>query len=514
MRERRGLPIFLSALFLLVAAGLVSPVAGGTYLPRLLFLSGLLLLLASVIMGFRPLLTFVRRMAEAAEPGPFLPWLLAGGVLLVLAIGFTVQTVRLDLTARGANRLSPATTQALTRGGTAVEMVAVYREDQPEATPARDLLRLYGAAGTGVRTSFLDPERNPENARRLGIDFLGAVLVRADTVREVVTELTESALTGAILRVRDPARPVLAFLDGHGELAAGRGGLTQLRKLVGFSGIELRMLRLSETGEVPPEVRGVLVIGPTSPLLPGEIAALARFLERGGRLGVFPEPNQPTGLEDMLSFYGMVIDGRRIHDDGARARSLGLGPETVPTQSFGDHDITRGLSLGVVLRRATRAGLASKVRAGERGANLLFAAPSARLLELPGVEPGVAPVETPAPGPMPMAAALQWDPPRDAAIRTVSGALPEQRHCRVVLVGDSDFLRDDGIGLVGNRAFAGRVAGWLAERAFAIDFPPADQGGTPLLVGLAGFRLIAFVLLLLLPGGMLGLGVTTWLRRR
>lgn len=514
MRERRGLPVFLSALFLLVTAGLVSPVAGGTYLPRLLFLSGLLLLLASVITGFRPLVAFIRRMAEVAEPGPFLPWLLAGGVLLVLAMGFTLQMVRFDLTARGANRLSAVTRQALARGGAPVEMVAVYREDQPEAARARDLLRLYGAAGTGIRAAFLDPERDPDEARRLGIDFMDAVLVRADTVREVVTELAESALSGAILRVRDPARPVLAFLDGHGELAAGRGGLNQLRKLVGFSGIELRMLRLSETREVPPEVRGVLVIGPTAPLLPGEVAALARFLERGGRLGVFPEPNQATGLEDMLSFYGLAIDGRRIRDDGARAHSLGLGPETIPTQSFGDHDITRGLTLGVVLRGATRAGLASKARGGTRGANLLLAAPSARLIDLPAEEPRAEPADTPAPGPMPMAAALQWDPPGNATDRNVPGALPEQVHCRVVLVGDSDFLRDDGIGLVGNRAFAGRVAGWLAERAFAIEFPPPDQRGTPLLVGLAGFRLIGFVLLLLLPGGMLGLGVITWLRRR
>jgi hypothetical protein len=241
---------------------------------------------------------------------------------------------------------------------------------------------------------------------------------------------------------------------------------------------------------------------------------VARFLDRGGRLGDFPEPNRPTGLEDMLSFYGLLVDGRRIRDDGARARSLGLGPETIPTQSFGDHDITRGLSLGVVLRGATQAGLASKARGGSRGANLLLAAPSARLFELPGADRGTLPVDIPAPGPMPMAAALQWDPPGNAIIRTTLNALPEQRHCRVVVVGDSDFLRDDGIGLVGNRAFAARMAGWLAERAFALEFPAPDQGGTPLLVGLAGFRLIAFVLLLLLPGGMLGLGVVTWLRRR
>jgi hypothetical protein len=506
--------VFLSALFLLVAAGLAGPVAGGPYLPRLLFLSGLLLLLASVVTGLRPLLAFTKRMAEVAEPGPFWTWLLAGLVLVVLAVGFTVQTVRFDLTALGVNRLSPPTMRALARGGTEVEMVAVYRGDQPEAAQARDLLRLYGAAGTGIRTSVLDPERSPDEARRLGVDFLNAVLVRADTVREVVAELTESALSAAILRVRDPARPVLAILDGHGELAPGRGGLTQLRKLVGYSGIEVRVLRLAETGEVPPEVKGVMVIGPAVPLLPGEVKALGRFLDRGGRLGVFAEPNQPTGLETTLAMPGFVIDGRRIRDDGARARSLGLGPETIPTQSFGDHDITRGLSLGVVLRGATPAGLAGRVRAGVRGANLLLAAPSARLLELPGGEPPTTPLDPPAPGPMSMAAALEWDPPGNAIVPAEAGALRERRRCRIVLVGDSDFLRDDGIGLVGNRAFAGRVAGWLAERTFALDFPAPDQGGTPLLLGLAGFRVIGFILLLLLPGGMLGLGVGTWLRRR
>ncbi len=514
MPERRGLPIFLWALLLLVAAGLVSPIAGGPYLPRLLLLSGLLLLLASAVRGFRPLLAFTRRMTDVAEPGPFLPWLLAGLALLVLAVGFTMQTVRFDFTARGANRLSPATMQALARGGSPVEMVAVYRADLPEAARARELLRLYGAAGTGIRTSALDPERNPDLARRQGIDFLNAVLVRADTVREEVTELSESALTAAILRVRDPARPVLAFLDGHGELAPGRGGLTQLHRLLGHSGIQLKMLRLAETGEVPPEVRGVLVIGPTTPLLSGEVAALGRFLDAGGRVGVFTDPGQPTGLEPLLRLPGFVSDGRRIRDDGPRARSLGLGPETIPTQNFGDHDITRGLSLGVVLRGATRAGLAARVRTGVRGGNLLLAAPSARLPD-PGVGgPGSAPADSTGPGPMPMAAALEWDPPGPAVASAGSDALRERRHARVVLVGDSDFLRDDGIGLVGNRAFAGRVTGWLAERAFALDFPTPDTGGTPLLVGLAGYRVIGFVLLLLLPGGMLGLGIGTWLRRR
>jgi hypothetical protein len=512
--ERRSLPIFLAALFLLVAAGLVGPMSGSPYLPRLLFLSGLLLFLASVVAGFRPFLAFTRRMAAVAEPGPFLPWLLTGVLLLILAVGFTLQEVRFDFTARGVNRLSPATQQALAHGGIPVEMVAVYRSGQPDAARARDILRLYGAAGTGIHTASLDPERDPDEARRLGVDFLDAILVRGDSAREVVSEISEAALSAAILRVRDPARPILAFLDGHGELGAGRGGLTQLRKLVGYSGIELRMLPLSETGEVPPEVRGVLVLGPTAPLLPGEIAALARFLERGGRLGVFVEPGQPTGLEPMLATRGFVIDGRRIRDDGARARSLGLGPETIPTQNFGDHDITRGLSLGVVLRGATRAGLAEKVRLGASGGNLLLAAPSARLLDVSADGRATVSAAPPTAGPLPMAAALQWTPGAASAAATAASGLPERKQCRVVLVGDSDFLRDDGIGLVGNRAFAGRVAGWLAEREFALDFPPPDEGGTPLLLGLAGFRLIGFVLLLLLPGCMLGLGIVAWLRRR
>lgn len=514
MRERRSLPIFLGALFLLVAAGLAGPVAGGWYLPRLLLLSGLLLLLASVIAGFRPFLAFTRRMAEVAEPGPFLAWILTGGLLLVLAVGFTVQEVRFDVTVRGANQLSAVTRQALARGGIPVEMVAVYREGQPDAARARDLLRLYGSAGTGIHTAVLDPERDPDEARRLGVDFIEAILVRGDSAREVVTEISESALSAAILRVRDPARPVLAFLDGHGELSAGRGGLTQLRKLVGYSGIELRMLRLAETGEVPPDVRGILVLGPELPLLPGEIAALARYLDRGGRLGIFVEPGQPTGLEGMLAARGFVIDGRRIRDDGPRARSLGLGPETIPTQNFGEHDITRRLSLGVVLRGATRAGLAEVVRSGSSGGNLLLAASSARLLDVSADGRIQTPVTGPTQGPMAMAAALQWTPGDPAAAAISASSLPERRRCRVVLVGDSDFLRDDGIGLVGNRAFAGRVAGWLTEREFALDFPPPDEGGTPLLLGLAGFRLIGFILLLLLPGCILGLGVVIWLRRR
>ena len=186
MRDGRTQPLLLAGLILLVAGGLIGPLVGPrSYLPRLLAVSGTLALLWGVVRSAPTWRRFFRRMRETAEPGPVTVWALLGLLLLVLSLAFGLQGLRLDLTRRGLHSLSPVSREALARPGAEVELIGVYRESMHGSGFLRELLRVYRTQGRGIRTRLLDPEREPQEARRLEIAFTNGLLVQADSARQI-----------------------------------------------------------------------------------------------------------------------------------------------------------------------------------------------------------------------------------------------------------------------------------------------------------------------------------------
>lgn len=504
-QERKPLPVLLLALALLAVAGFFPSAGGGSaYLPRLLIAAGLGALLLGLVRAWPLIRVFLFRMREVAEPGPGLSWLLAGATLLVVSVGLNVSPQRLDLTSRGMHSLSSVSARLMENLPGEVELIGLFRDGDPAQDAARDILAVYRSSSRRIRTRLLDPERRPQEARELGVSRVGGIMVRSDFGREMLTRLDEPAITQAILRVSDPNRPVIGILEGHGENIAG--GTSKVRGLLEDAGLDPRRLPLAEMGRVPDDVRVLLVFGPRTPLMPGEIGAVSEFLDRGGRLGLFVDPGHPSGLEDLLGAQGVEIDGRRIRDPGALTRSLGLGPETIAIRSFGEHPITRPMPTGLVLRGATRVGLPSTAIWGVDAAVLAGTGPEAHLLDPDAGEAGGS-------GRIPVAIAMSWS--AVAGTGEGPGDGPRERPgARVVVIGDSDMLRDETIDLYGNREFMAKVVGWLAEREFLLAFPRADTGGTPLNVGLTGLRTLFYLLQIVLPLLLFGAGIAVWIRRR
>ncbi len=508
----RTFPILVLALAFLAAGGLLTSVEGpGFYPARLLLLTGVAGLIWSVVRAWPTLRLFAARMRTVAEPGPALTWVLLAAVLLVLAVGLNLRPTRFDLTSRGLQSLSPASKRALAGIHTRVEMIGVYRDGSDDQAHARDILDVYQTDERGIHARLLDPERSPDEARRLGIHFTSGVLIQADSSSEVVTDLTENALTEGILRAANPTRPLIGLVLSHGEAAPDRSPITHLRELLAEAGFRQARIDLTQ-GDVPPTIKALLIVGPESPLLPGEVAVLDRFEQRGGRLGLFLDPEPSTGLTSWLAAQGILVDGRLIRDSGPLTRSAGLGPETIAVQSLGEHPITKGLTAAILLRGATRVGLSSLPVWGSNGSEILRSAPSA-LLEGSRSDTTGAAAERAAKD-LPLGVALERDVRNPETRALASGLPPERRVARLVVIGDSDFLRDETLDLYGNRAFATRVIGWLGERDYLLDVPRPNQAGTPLKVGLTGLRTIFYLVEILPPVLMLGLGLLVWARRR
>jgi ABC-type uncharacterized transport system involved in gliding motility auxiliary subunit len=85
---------------------------------------------------------------------------------------------------------------------------------------------------------------------------------------------------------------------------------------------------------------------------------------------------------------------------------------------------------------------------------------------------------------------------------------------RVVVVGDSDFVANAGLGIQGNRDLFLNTIGWLSqqESLIAIRTPEADDRRITLTATQQSN--IGWVSLVIIPGLIFAAGVRTWWRRR
>ena len=95
--------------------------------------------------------------------------------------------------------------------------------------------------------------------------------------------------------------------------------------------------------DIPREATLVVVAAPEKPLFPAEIQSLKRYLNRGGRLIIFLEPQRNGGLEDFLKEYGIKIADDIIVDKLSRVMG---GDYLLPmVATYGAHEITENFRL-------------------------------------------------------------------------------------------------------------------------------------------------------------------------
>ncbi len=91
--------------------------------------------------------------------------------------------------------------------------------------------------------------------------------------------------------------------------------LSQLEEALERSNIQSRSLGVAEglANQVPEDARAVAVIGPREPFLPEEAQSLLRYVEGGGRLLVFVDPDVDHGLDPLLAGLGLSVPRGVLH---------------------------------------------------------------------------------------------------------------------------------------------------------------------------------------------------------
>lgn len=511
-RGGRLLPLLIAALALAVLAWVLSNIVGPRAYPtRLLLLGSVVISIAFLYLGRREIAFIFLKARRVSEPGPATTWMLIGLVMIAASLVAGRAPMRMDLTSRGLNRLSGASRTVLASLQMPVEMIGVFRETSPQRDRGIDVLAIYRNESTHITTRMLDPDRQPDDARRLNLTRSGVIVVRAGEVKEEVGELTEEALTQAILRVEYPRRTRVAFLTGHGERAIGDvsalgiGRFAADLRETGYEVIEISLL----DAEIPRDVAALAMVGPSRALLPGELKKLGNYLDGGGRLLLCVDPGSDAGMGDLLRTHGIVLDSLEVYDEGGATRSLGMGPRTIVVSEYPKHPIIAGGMGYTVFSGVRHIGVTQDPVWGIDQKVILWTGRQARLARLDGKAPG----EDQKPEMRSVGVAEQWEVPGSGTPSTGQSA-PEKPYARIAVIGDSDWLDGQFIELFANRELAIRTMHWLTEREFLLRIPPIDMRGTPLRIGLSGLKSLFYLLEIATPLALLGIALRLWSRRR
>jgi len=482
----------------------------------------------------------------------------AGGVALIVVIALVLMVnwiggrhyKRWDWTSSQLYTLSEKSLDLVRGLDSELRIVVFMVPGSPLFDQAEELLERYAAASNHIVLEYIDPEREPLRTKTLaeqyGVSMADTVVfIAGDRTKYVTSEQMveydyagmqygqqptvrafkgEEQFTSAILSLVAPDVPRVFFVTGHGEASlASQGtgtaadlGLAVLADALRRENIQAEQINLF-SGTVPDEADVVAIVGPTRAYTEAEITALDAFLDRGGRLLVALDPviepdgtMRPTRLEGFLAARGVVVNDDLVVDPSRKLPFFDLS--AVYLTEFADHPIAKGLDGIAVLFTYTRSLVTDSDDArvlvettsdgwGEtdlgmlqRGAPVVF-------------DDGV---DTPGPA----AVAVVVEGPALAREPAMTEEDAEETTFRLVVFGDSDFLRDLDIANAGNEILALNAINWLAARDHSMGIPPRDVESMSLYIGQQKMRIIMVVVLLVMPGAAIAMGLMVWRRRR
>jgi ABC-type uncharacterized transport system involved in gliding motility auxiliary subunit len=521
----------VAVVFALVSFLIQLASGGGLLLQRdLAFsLANLVVGLALLAVSFGSNLEQIRermRSGEARRAGKYgssaiLSTALAIALLALLAFLSTRYHESWDWTEAKSHSLTDQSVKVLQGLAQPVKVTALFA--QIAAAEAKDLLERYQkAAPEKLEVEFVDPQAQPGRLAELGVEaerLEGGLLHVALGPESVdVKEVSEVALTQAIVKLTRQELKKVYFLDGHnerpieGEKAGEGDGMKDAAEALRNENYQVETLLLAAKGEVPADANVVIAGGPTRPLHESEHAALARYLERGGALFVLIDPRAGTDLGADLAKWGIEVGDDVIVD---RVQGLFGRPTTPFAAEYGDHDITRELGDATLFHVArsvqpaesAKGAIAPIVRTGEQS----WAERDMDRLLTKGEAEYNAGADVKGPVSLAVAGTLELGAPPPPA---EGEAPPAPKGARIVVMGDSDFASNQLIREFRNRDLFVNTVNWLLGDVEAISVRPGQPRASRLQLSSEQFLEIRYLALFVMPELIALFGVIAWWQRR
>lgn len=491
-------------------------------------------------------------------------------LVVVALLGWlsTVYVVRADWTAGNRNTLAPASRKLVTTLHHPVTITAFATTNKALRRSIRELVGKYQRVNDNIRLTFVDPNVDPQKVRKLDIAVNGELVIHYQGRTEKVKQQSERALTNALARIARSSDRSVVFVTGHGELEPNGTGKLALSNFVSKlkdQGFKVDTVNLTATPSIPDNTSVLVIAGPRSNYLPGEVAIIGDYVKQGGNLLWLAQPGPRHGLKPLADMLGVTIFNGTIVD--ATAPLFGVQDvRWVVLNAYGTSPVTHDFQFNtlwpqttamttsakngwhampfVKSRRLPRSWLETgklegKVsydpKAGDKAGPLDIGVTLTRPLPKPPAQSGKKKVKAGAR--QTASASGDIDKVGDKATastgksasdttatgkaggNTVSrpaadGAQAIGGEQRVVVTGNADFLANAYLGYGGNLSLGLNLVNWLSHDDRYINIHPARAPDRTLALSPGVQQLIAWGFLVVLPLLLLAIGAWIWLRRR
>lgn len=368
-------------------------------------------------------------------------------------------------------------TQALVNGlSTAVE-VTIFQPVSSDVTP--ELQRYFETLrGANLRVKVVDQAADPRLAQSLKVRNNGIVALslgpdgpeRKVQFVEVGTELKRAR--AALKKLDQEVNKALIVLSrgelkayvtsGHGELTWERTEpehrrLSGFKQLLEYSGYQVAELGVDSglSDEIPEDAALVVIAGAEKAFHASEIAALTRYLERGGSVLLALEPGRPEALGGEAANLGAILELLGIKQDQGI-----LASDQQIVQMVGGRLDRMNITTGSFSAHASSAVLASQP------SGMMFSR-SSSLTSIPNSRANaVATVRTTAQTWLDTNMNLEFDADagesrmaRPLAMASTGGTPT----FRAVVTGDATLMSDFAIVARGNQQFLTDALNWLSR---------------------------------------------------
>lgn len=459
------------------------------------------------------------------------------GVVILGFLGFLSLRYnhRFDLSESKVNTLSQQTLDLLAGLEETVTITAFFGEE--ESPPIRDILERYDYESKRVELEFVDPNSAPGLVDELGLttEELARGLARFSLPSGAATSISafsEPDVTGAILKLVKSADKTVYFLEGHnervvngvseedGRFATGPDSYGQAASALVNERYRVESLLLASLGGVPADASAIVVAGPTRLLLPGELAALDRFVRGGGSIFVALDPRSRTNMYELLEGWGVFLGDDVVVDQALALFDQATTP--IAGQYDGRHPITS------LMREPTLFPMVRSVEVDEAFVD------DYRLIVKTGVESWaerdldawqktgraeygeedlLGPVTIAVAGEPRLGSASSESEAGEDGGEGDAGAATE-RAGRIVVFGDSDFATNEYLGALRNRDLFVNSINWLAGDVEQITVRPNVSRASSFQMTQDEFRIIQYLSLFVLPEAIAVVGVIVWWLRR
>lgn len=439
------------------------------------------------------------------------------GAMGLLAWLSTQYVQQADWTAGSRNSLSADSERLLDSLKEPVVITSFARENEALRNQVRDLVARYQRHSPEISLEFVNPDKEPERVRELGITMDGELRVTYQGRSERVQELTEQAITNALLRTARQGERWISFLTGHGERdpnGQANHDLGNFGAELDRKGLKVQTLNFSQNPQIPDNTSLLVVASPRVNLLPGEIDILRHYLDQGGNLLWLTDPGEHSGMGGIAEYLGISFLPGIIVD--ATTQLFGIqNPDFVLVPEYPAHPVTRELRTMTLFPHTL--ALEWDRREGWEGQPLLSSQSRAWTETGPmsgdiGYDAG----SDERAGPLDIAFALtrQHDSAGPEAGAEASAETGESREQRVMAVGDGDFISNAYLGNGGNLDLGLNMMSWLSNDDSFIAIRATSAPDQSLNLSSTMQAIIGLGFLFGVPLGLLGSGVFIWLRRR